>query len=94
MLVFVAYDISEDKSRNDLIKRLRHFGLHRVQKSLFAGILTLEERFDLIDDIEIYLSSDKDNIIVMPICESCKENITQFSDMPIFLPEEKDFEFL
>ena len=94
MLVFVAYDISENKSRNGLIKKLQHFGLHRIQKSLFAGDLNLEERFDLNEDLDMYLSSEKDSIIVIPVCESCKSSIIQFSDMPVTLPEEKDFEFI
>jgi CRISPR-associated protein Cas2 len=94
MLVFVAYDISENKSRNNLIKRLRHFGLHRIQKSLFAGNLSLDDRFDLNEDIDMYLSSEKDSIIITPVCESCKDSITQFSDMPISLPEKEDFKFI
>ena len=94
MLVFVAYDISENKSRSGLIKKLQHFGLHRMQKSLFAGNLNLEERFDLNEDMDMYLSSKKDSIIVMPICKSCKSSIIQFSDIPVSLPEKKDFEFI
>ena len=94
MLIFVAYDISENKSRNDLIKRLRHFGLYRIQKSLFAGNLTLDERFDLNKDMDMYLSSEKDNIMVISICEACKTSFIQFSETPISLPEKKDFKFV
>ena len=94
MLVFVAYDISENKSRNNLIKRLMHFGLYRIQKSLFAGNLNLNDRFNLNEDMHMYLSSKNDNIIIIPVCKSCKEFITQFSDISISLPEKKDFEFV
>lgn len=32
MMVIVMYDISEDAPRNNLIKRLRYYGLRRIQK--------------------------------------------------------------
>lgn len=94
MLIFVSYDISENKSRTNLIKKLRHFGLHRIQKSLFAGVLNLNERMDLLNDLEIFLSSDKDSIIMFPICENCKDSVNIFSDTRIYMPEDKEFEFI
>ena len=94
MLTLVAYDISENKNRTDLIKKLRHFGLHRIQKSLFAGDLDLNERLDLLDELEIFLSSNKDSIMMFPICENCKESINIFSDYEIYLPENSDFQFI
>ena len=86
MLTFVSYDISENKDRTNLIKKLRHFGLHRIQKSFFAGELNLNERMDLLDELEIFLSSEKDSIIMLPVCENCKESINIFSDSEICLP--------
>ena len=47
MMVIVMYDISEDAPRNNLIKRLRYYGLRRIQKSVFCGLLEIEERFEL-----------------------------------------------
>ena len=94
MLTFVSYDISENKDRTNLIKKLRHFGLQRIQKSFFAGELNLNERMDLLDELEIFLSSEKDSIIMLPVCENCKESINIFSDSEICLPEETEFEFI
>ena len=42
MLTVVVYDISENTSRNNLIKRLQYFGLKRIQKSVFIGYLKLK----------------------------------------------------
>jgi len=94
MLVFVAYDISENKDRNNLIKKLRHYGLHRVQKSFFAGDLSINERLDLLDELEIFLSSERDSIMLLPACESCKESINIFSDIEVYLPKKIEFKFL
>jgi len=42
----------------------------------------------------MYLSSKKDSILVIPVCESCKSSIVQFSDIPVSLPEKKEFKFV
>lgn len=75
MLTVVVYDISDSTSRSYLIKKLQHYGLKRLQKSVFAGYLELQERLDLAEDVETYLSSDKDSIILFPLCENCKQSI-------------------
>lgn len=75
MLTVVVYDISDNTSRSNLIKQLQHFGLHRIQKSVFIGYLDLESRLDLSENFELYLSSDKDSVILFPFCESCKDSI-------------------
>ncbi|MDR2831020.1 MAG: CRISPR-associated endonuclease Cas2 [Methanobrevibacter sp.] len=94
MLILVVYDISENKSRNTLIKLLRHFGFYRIQKSVFAGDLSLNERIDLIEDIEVHLSSKRDSIIIFPICEACKDSIEIFSDYEITLPHQLEFKLI
>ena len=44
MLTLIIYDIEETKNRNDLIKKLRHYGLIRIQKSAFSGYLNHDKR--------------------------------------------------
>jgi CRISPR-associated protein Cas2 len=89
MLVLVVYDISENKSRSSLIKKLQHFGLHRIQKSVFVGNLEFKSKIDLIADIDFHLSSENDSIIIMPVCKSCKSSIEIFSDSDLILPSEE-----
>lgn len=83
MLTVVVYDISDNTSRLYLIKKLQHFGLKRLQKSVFIGYIELKERLDLAEDVETYLSSDSDSIIILPICESCKNSILIQGDADI-----------
>ena len=75
MLALVVYDISENKARNNFINRLRHYGLRRLQKSVFIGDLNIDSRLDLAEEFDQYLSSEKDSIILIPICDSCKKSI-------------------
>lgn len=83
MLSLVVYDISDNLSRLHLIKRLQHFGLKRLQKSVFIGHLDLNSRLDLSQDFELYLSSDKDSIVLFPLCDSCKDSILLEGDADI-----------
>ncbi|KZX12264.1 CRISPR-associated endonuclease Cas2 [Methanobrevibacter curvatus] len=94
MLTFVSYDISNNKTRTDLIKLLKHFGMHRIQKSLFSGDLDLSERMDLEGEFESYLSSEHDSIILFPMCENCKESIDITADTEINLPEDREFKII
>ena len=83
MLTIVTYDISDNTSRLYLIKKLQHFGLKRLQKSVFIGYLETQERLDLADDLKTYLSKDSDSIVIFPVCESCKKSILVDGDADI-----------
>lgn len=83
MLTVVVYDISDNISGSYLIKRLQFYGLKRLQKSVFIGYLEVNERLDLSDDVETYLSSDSDSIVIFPVCESCKSSILLQGDADI-----------
>ena len=91
MLTVVVYDISDNTSRSYLIKKLQHFGLKRIQKSVFIGYLEAKERLDKWANahynsntyIETYLSKDTDSIIILPSCESCKNSSLLVGDAEI-----------
>jgi CRISPR-associated protein Cas2 len=57
VLVWIVYDIVEDKTRTKVAKQCKKFGLVRVQKSVFLG--KLEE---LIDE-------DTDSVYLFPFCQ-------------------------
>ena len=80
MMVIVMYDISEDAPRNNLIK------------TVFCGLLEIEERFELASEFDFYLSSDKDSIALFPICESCVDSILIEGAMS--LPQKEEYVFV
>lgn len=92
MLIFVNYDISDNNSRSSLIKRLQHYGLHRIQKSIFVGYLDIDYRLDLASEFDSFISSDKDSIILIPICESCANSILLEGE--INLPKEEHYKIV
>ena len=57
---FLLYMIfSDNNTRSHFIKKLQHFGLRRVQTSVFSGFLELEVRLDLASAFDEFLSCDK-----------------------------------
>ena len=83
MLTVVVYDIADNASRLHLIKKLQFFGLKRLQKSVFIGYLELQDRLDLAEDLNNFLSNDSDSIVIFPLCEKCKDSILLDGDAEI-----------
>lgn len=66
ILVFVMYDITDNPTRSSFIKKLQHYGLRRIQKSVFCGFLSIDERLNLASEFDFFLSSKQDSIILIP----------------------------
>jgi len=69
MKVLVVYDITDDSLRNKIAEILKDFGLFRIQKSAFIGVLSSEERKDLEKILSRKNLDKNDRIDVFPICE-------------------------
>ncbi len=65
----VAYDISSDKIRTNVFKRLKKSG-KAVQKSVFILKLGKKER-QLIETFLRGVIEDGDSYLVIPCCEKC-----------------------
>jgi len=68
MLVWIIYDITDDKVRSKVATFSKGYGLYRVQKSAFLGDLNKNE----IDELAIRceeLISDEDSVYIFPMCE-------------------------
>lgn len=68
-LVWILYDIAEDKVRTKIAKACKKFGLIRVQKSAFLGRLK-SNRFDELEIIfEELIDAQKDSVYLFPFCQ-------------------------
>lgn len=69
VLVWIIYDIADDKARGKVSKACKKAGLIRVQKSVFLGRLKTN-RFDelhvMFDDL---IDPDKDKVYMFPFCQ-------------------------
>lgn len=69
MLVWVIYDITENKIRQKVSERCKNYGLYRVQKSVFLGDLNSNERDSLAVECEELIDVDRDSVYVFPMDE-------------------------
>jgi len=69
MLVWVIYDIVEDKIRGRIAKVCKNKGLYRVQKSAFLGTLNKNEIDELKIMCEDQIDVEKDSVYIFPMCE-------------------------
>ncbi|MCF7790688.1 MAG: CRISPR-associated endonuclease Cas2 [Victivallales bacterium] len=69
MLVWVIYDISDDKTRKEISDTCKEFGLIRVQYSVFFGNLPNS----CIDEIAVYsknmIDKQTDGVFILPVSE-------------------------
>jgi len=69
VLVWILYDIVEDKPRNKVAKECKKYGLVRVQKSVFLGKLK-PNRFDELGEKCLSLiDEDRDSVYLFPFCQ-------------------------
>ena len=69
VLVWIVYDITEDKVRNRVAKACKKYGLVRVQKSVFLGKLE-RNRFDELGEKCLNLiNEEEDSLYLFPFCQ-------------------------
>lgn len=71
MRTLVIYDISEDNHRTKLSEHIRDYGLRRIQYSGYLGDVNTHDRLVLAKEVGRYLSSNRDSIYIIPLCDSC-----------------------
>lgn len=78
MKILAIYDITNDYLRNRVARKCKDFGLARVQKSCFAGDLSMNrlemlkiELADMLEKDKGYDTSEYDAIYLLPMCETC-----------------------
>lgn len=67
-LVWVIYDIVEDKVRNKIAKITLGKGLYRVQKSVFLGTIERNQLDELKMQVSDLIDKEKDSVYIFPLC--------------------------
>jgi len=77
MRVVFSYDVTDDRRRNRLAKRLRDH-LHRVQYSVFEGEVDERERVKLERLVYEELSLEVDSVRIYSLCRGCAGTVRLF----------------
>lgn len=71
MLIWLLYDIKNNKNRNKVFSICRNFGMFPMQKSVFLGIID-DDRKDIFLDKLKNIIDKEDNIIIL---QTTKNNV-------------------
>ncbi|WOX55744.1 MULTISPECIES: CRISPR-associated endonuclease Cas2 [unclassified Methanoculleus] len=66
-MVWVIYDIANDKVRNKVARACLNKGLYRVQKSAFLGTLNANNRDALSLECEALIDLNADSVYIFPM---------------------------
>ena len=73
MRYIISYDISDDKRRRLIVKRLMK-SAHRIQYSVFEAELSGAEQRGLWRDLNGIVDPDQDGLLMIPLCMRCRQN--------------------
>lgn len=69
MLVWVLYDIENDRNRTKAAKACLKSGLYRVQFSCFLGTLNPPQKSALVLQLEELVNEEKDKVYIFPMSQ-------------------------
>ncbi|MBC6994624.1 CRISPR-associated endonuclease Cas2 [Neolewinella lacunae] len=67
MILWVLYDVAEDRARGRVARHCKQAGLYRVQYSVFLGEVTADERDALRLEIEDLIDPDHDKVYLFTL---------------------------
>ncbi len=67
MLLWVLYDIENDRARSRVARHCKQAGLYRVQLSVFLGSVDAHQKDTLSLQIEAEINPDRDKVYLFPM---------------------------
>ena len=71
IMYYAVYDINEDLTRNAIIHTLKNIGFTRIQKSVFCGRISSQQKKDIIEQVKIILKNENDSFYLIMSCNQC-----------------------
>lgn len=70
-MYYATYDITENGIRESIIQILKDAGLMRIQKSVFCGDLSNQQKKDLVENIRNVIDRETDSFYLIMSCNQC-----------------------
>ncbi len=74
-MYYAVYDISDDKTRIRTIQALKNMGFVRIQKSVFCGSLSSQQKKDLIEILK-RITGENESVYLILACQKCFGKVT------------------
>lgn len=69
-MYYATYDVSDNGTRDSIINILKNSGFSRIQKSVFCGKISNQQKKDIIEKIKIVIA-ETDSFYLMMACTTC-----------------------
>jgi CRISPR-associated protein Cas2 len=74
-MYYVTYDVSDDDTRSSVIQVLKDAGFTRIQKSVFCGKISPQQKKDIIEKIKMVIN-ELDSFYMFVACQQCFGKVT------------------
>jgi CRISPR-associated protein Cas2 len=74
MLVWLIYDISNDKVRKEVFDLAKEKGLYRVQNSVFLGNITKNIEIEISNEIKTLIDNEEDSVYIFQMNQDNFDN--------------------
>ena len=74
-MYYAVYDISSDRTRLQTIQTLKDAGLVRIQKSVFCGRLSAQQKKNLVENLKL-IAGESESIYLILACHHCFGRVT------------------
>lgn len=69
-MYYATYDVSDNGIRESIIHILKNSGFTRIQKSVFCGKISNQQKKDIVEKIKIVIG-ETDSFYLMMACSTC-----------------------
>ncbi|GAB4263921.1 CRISPR-associated endonuclease Cas2 [Thermincola ferriacetica] len=84
--IIIFYDIPNDRRRTKLAKKLQDY-LDRIQFSVFAGKITLEQQEEIAEIIAKVINDEEDSVIMLEVCAKCMGKLKEQGTAKMYTEE-------
>ena len=70
-MYYIVYDITKNSTRESLIQVIKDAGLIRIQKSVFCGNISNQQKKDLIEKARQIINQETDSFYIIMSCSQC-----------------------
>jgi CRISPR-associated protein Cas2 len=74
-MYYAVYDISDNNTRTRVVQALKDVGFVRIQKSVFCGSLSSQQKKDLIENLK-RITGENESVYLILACQKCFGKVT------------------
>ncbi len=70
MYTIISFDCKFKTNKENIEMKIQHYGLRKIQGSVYAGDMENSERKTLVKNINEIIK-ENDSVLIIPICQNC-----------------------